>query len=202
MSIARITPISAQYSREMASRTAGTLLSHRKLLIVLLETFLIIFSYYGSLLLRFGPSAEARATFLNTLALLLLVKLVLFFYFGLFHGWWRYTGISDLLNISRAAATASCIFFLAEVILRQQMFSVSVVVTDLALTVLLLGGARLAVRAYTENVQSDATGKNTLVVGAGQAGSTIIRELKRNPGLDYRLVGLVDDDPSKQGIKC
>lgn len=201
-SIAKITPINGQYPRETGPRTAEALLSHRKLLILVLETLLIVFSYYGSFLLRFdfALNAEMWAAFLSTLPLVLAIKLALFSYFGLFRGWWRYAGISDLLDISKATAMANCVFFLAEWMLRPQMFSDSVIVTDLALTILLLGGARFAVRAYTESVQVDSTGKNTLIVGAGQAGSTIVRELKPNR-LDYRLVGLVDDDPTKQGIK-
>jgi FlaA1/EpsC-like NDP-sugar epimerase len=199
-----VTPINRPHPEEVAPRVAGALLlSHRKALILGLEALLVAFSLCASLLLRFDfrLSAEAQTTFLYTLPLVLAVKLLLFSHFGLLHGWWRYTGIGDVLDISRAAAAASCVFFLAEFVLQAHLFSLSVIVTDLALTILLLGGARLAVRAYTENVQADAAGKNTLVVGAGQAGCTIVRELKRNPGLDYRLMGLVDDDPTKRGMK-
>jgi FlaA1/EpsC-like NDP-sugar epimerase len=199
-----VTPINSPYPEEVAPRAAGALLlNHRKVLILGLEALLVAFSLYASVLLRydFRLSAEAQTRFLYTLPLVLAVKLLLFSHFGLLHGWWRYTGIGDVLDISRAAAAASCVLFLAEFVLQAHLFSLSVIVTDLALTILLLGGARLAVRAYTENVQADAAGKNTLVVGAGQAGCTIVRELKRNPGLDYRLMGLVDDDPTKRGMK-
>ena len=175
-----IVPINCPYPEEVAPRAAGALLlSHRKVLILGLEALLVAFSLYASLLLRydFRLSAEAQTTFLYTLPLVLAVKLLLFSHFGLLQGWWRYTGVGDVLDISRAAAAASCVFFLAEFVLQAHLFSLSVIVTDLALTILLLGGARLAVRAYTENVQADAAGKNTLVVGAGQAGCTIVREL-------------------------
>lgn len=199
-----VTPMNCPYPEKVAPPATGAaLVSHRRVLILGLEALLVAFSLYVSLLLRydFHLSAQAQTAFLYALPLVLVVKLMLFSRFGLLQGWWRYTGMGDVLDISRAAATASCVFLLAEFVLTPHIFSLSVVVTDLALTILLLGGARLAVRAYTENVQADVTGKNTLVVGAGQAGCTIVRELKHNPGLDCRLVGLVDDDPTKRGIK-
>src|SRR5262249_27376099 len=77
----------------------------------------------------------------------------------------------------------------------------SVLLLDMALTILATGGARFAVRAYTEGVKSYAAQKRTLIVGAGDAGSGIVRELQRNPNLDYKPVGFLDDNPSKKGIK-
>lgn len=189
-------------------------LGYRKLLILTVETVLIVVAYYGSFLLRFENAftPNVRHVFLSTLPLVLAIKLAVFAYFGLFSGWWRYVGMSDLLDISRASATSSCLLFFIEILLRRQtppptywgrtgLFSVSVIVIDFGLTLLLLGGARFAVRAYTEHAQSCAAQKTTLIIGAGQAGNAIVRELKRNPDLDYRPVGFVDDDPSKRGIK-
>jgi len=67
-----------------------------------------------------------------------------------------------------------------------------------------MGGARFAVRAYSEYVSrqfSTAAAKRTLVMGAGRAGTSIVRELKQNTELEYDLVGFVDDDISKIGVK-
>ena len=48
---------------------------------------------------------------------------------------------------------------------------------------------------------TDGVQRNTLIVGAGEAGSAIVRELKQNPALNYNPVGFVDDDLSKKGVK-
>ena len=195
------------------TRRIRDLLSYRKLLIIALEALLIVISYYLSFLLRFENNLTGAAghVLLATLPLVLIVKLSVFGYFGLFSGWWRYAGMSDLLDIGWAATISSWFLFVAELWLRPNsptlsaghlgLFSVSVIIIDFGLTILLLGGARFAVRAYTEKAQTYAAQKATLIVGAGEAGSTIVRELKRNPELDYRPVGFVDDDPSKKGIK-
>jgi FlaA1/EpsC-like NDP-sugar epimerase len=77
----------------------------------------------------------------------------------------------------------------------------SVLAINLALTVLLVGGSRFAVRAYTEGAQRGAAELNTLIVGAGRAGSNIARELKHDSQLNLKPVGFIDDDPSKHGIR-
>ena len=165
---------------------------------------LIVLTYYASFLLRLDTDLDAasRAMFWKTLPFVLVIKLVLSYQCGLMHGWWRYVGISDLLDISKASLlSSSLIFCLVEAVLRLPGYPRSVVVIDLFLTIMVLGGARFAVRAYTERARTDGAQRNTLVVGAGEAGSAIVRELKQNPSLNYNPVGFVDDDLSKKGVK-
>ncbi len=140
-------------------------------------------TYYASFLLRLDTDLDAanRALFWKTLPFVLLIKLVLSYQCGLMHGWWRYVGISDLLDISKASLlSSSLIFCLVEGVLRLPGYPRSVVVIDLFLTIMVLGGARFAVRAYTERARNYGAQRNTLVVGAGEAGSAIVRELKQN----------------------
>lgn len=180
-------------------------LSYRKLIIVLSQTLLVILTWYVSFLLSFHfeldpPELQAFAV---TLPLLVLIKLTFFHGFGLLSGWWRYVGMSDLLDITKAAIASTCVFYTsATFVFRIGGMSSSVIIIDLLLTIMVTGGARFAVRAYTEGAFNNYTaGTNTLVVGAGAAGSTIVRELKNNPDLDYKPVGFVDDDTTKRGIK-
>jgi FlaA1/EpsC-like NDP-sugar epimerase len=161
-------------------------------------------TYYASFLLRLATDFDAanRAMFWKTLPFVLVIKLVLSYQCGLMHGWWRYVGISDLLDISRASLlSSSLIFCLVEAVLRLPGYPRSVVVIDLFLTIMVLGGARFAVRAYTERARTYGAQRNTLIVGAGEAGSAIVRELKQNSTLNYNPVGFVDDDISKKGVK-
>jgi FlaA1/EpsC-like NDP-sugar epimerase len=90
---------------------------------------------------------------------------------------------------------------LIELVLNVDGYPRSVLAIDLILTVLFVGGTRFAVRAYTEGAQRGTAELNTLIVGAGRAGSTIARELKRNSQLNLKPVGFIDDDPSKHGIR-
>ncbi len=179
-------------------------LSYRRLLILISQTILIILTYYFSFLLRLDTdfSVEGKVLFLTTLPMVLILKLPLFYRFGLLSGWWRYVGMSDLVDISKAAVTSSAALYVLLIYIRRPAgYPRSVLVIDMILTIFVVGGARFLVRAYTENVQKHAAQKNTLIVGAGRAGIAIVRDLKNNPTLDYKPIGFVDDDRSKQSVK-
>jgi FlaA1/EpsC-like NDP-sugar epimerase len=179
-------------------------LRYRSALIFSSQAVLIVLTYYASFLLRLDTDLDAanRAIFWKTLPFVLVIKLLLSYQCGLMHGWWRYVGISDLLDISKASLlSSSLIFCLVEAVLRMPGYPRSVVVIDLFLTIMVLGGARFAVRAYTERARTYGAQRNTLIVGAGEAGSAIVRELKQNSALNYNPVGFVDDDLSKKGVK-
>jgi len=180
------------------------LLNYRKILILASQICLLAMSYYGSFLLRFDfhPDVAYQSMFVRTLPLVVAVELLVFYAFGLLCGWWRYAGMSDALDICEASFTGAVVLYLViELVLNVDGYPRSVLAINLILTVLLVGGTRFAVRAYTEGAQRGAAELNTLIVGAGRAGSTIARELKRNSQLNLKPVGFVDDDPSKHGIR-
>ncbi|MCU1285413.1 MAG: nucleoside-diphosphate sugar epimerase [Acidobacteriales bacterium] len=171
---------------------------YRKGIILLSHICLLVITYFGSIFLRFDfivPSSD-QITFLYYLPIVVAIKLPLFYYFNLLRGWWRYAGMSDLADITKAALVSALLIYF----FRPASFPGSVVILDMMLTILMVAGARFAVRAYTEHVQKSAAQRNTIIVGAGSAGSSIVAELKRNPDLDYKPIGFVDDDPTKLGI--
>jgi len=78
----------------------------------------------------------------------------------------------------------------------------SVFIIDWALVILLTGGLRFALRALKETTPLfKPAGKRLLIVGAGDAGDMLLREIKKNKSLEYNPVGFVDDDPNKAGVK-
>lgn len=178
------------------------LLKHRKIIIILSQIVLLTVTYYVSFLLRFDFSLTDPflTVFLRTLGPVLIVKLLVFAYFRLFRGWWRYVGMSDLLDIIKASATSTALLFGPIYATRGTYgFPRSVFIIDLFLTIIVIGGTRFAVRAYTESAQMQMAQANALIIGAGRAGSTIARELKNNEKLGYNLIGFIDDDPAKEG---
>lgn len=199
------TMTSANLAKQMVKEhSPDALLRYRMPLIVLSQIVLVCISYYSSFVLRLDSNfdASARALFWQTLPLVIVVKLVIFYHFGLLRGWWRYVGMSDVLNITSAAFLASVLLF-AIIIFAVGLpgYPRSVVPIDMVLSILLVGGARFGVRAYTERAKEDGAQKKTLIIGAGRVGSAIARELKIDPSLGYYPLGFVDDSPGKLGIK-
>jgi FlaA1/EpsC-like NDP-sugar epimerase len=180
-------------------------IKHRTLIIVASQAILLILAYIVSFLLRFDFRLQGlgyRNIILQTLPLLLLIKLAVFYYFRLFSGWWKYAGMNDLLDIIKATLVSSPLLYLAVYfIFGVTGYPRSTFLIDMLLTIVLIGGARFVVRAYSEQARSLSIGVNTLIVGAGRAGNMIVRELKGNSSLGYHPVGFVDDDPSKKGVR-
>jgi FlaA1/EpsC-like NDP-sugar epimerase len=183
--------------------SANGFLKYRTLLILLSQAVLIAAGYYLSFVLRLDAtlSTTERRLFWTTLPLVMLVKIVAFYAFGLLRGWWRYVGVNDIIKIGMASFTSSCIIFLLiETLLNLDGYPRSVIPIDMMLTMMFVGGARFLVRAYTERAHNYKWQKKTLIVGAGNAGAAIARELKLNSTLEYCPVGFVDDEPGKLGI--
>ncbi len=179
-------------------------LLHRKLVIVFSQAFLFCLTYVASFLLRLDFRLEDPypQVLLRSLPLVLIIKMVVFYHFRLFSGWWRYVGISDLLDIMKAAMVSAPLVYIGVYFvhgLRRHPRTVFII--DPILTILVIGGIRLAVRINTEYARRLTSHASTIIVGAGEAGASIARELKSNPKLEYYPIGFVDDDPSKKGVR-
>ena len=180
------------------------LLRFRWLAILLWQAALASLAYYVSFLLRFDFRLDSTYSrvFYQTLPLVLFLKLAALYWAGLLRGWWRYAGVTDLIDISKAAAVSTPLSFLTiRYVLHTVPYPRSALIIDMAISILLLGGARFVVRLYSEKSRMRPAGRNALIVGAGQAGSLIARTLKLNSEAHLNVVGFIDDDVTKRNVK-
>ncbi len=187
-----------------SSVTTHHFMKYRTVMIVVSEIVLIAASYYLSFLLRLDAvlSVTQRDLFWKTLPLLVAVKLVVFYRLGLLRGWWRYVGMNDMAKIGMASFVSSTLIFLMiETMIHPHGYPRSVIPIDMILCIMLVGGSRFMVRAYTERAHRYEWQKKTLIVGAGNAGAAIAKELRINSTLQYSAVGFVDDDSDKIGVQ-
>jgi len=203
-----------QNSPRLSTRPA-LLLRYRRPLIILAH----LLAFAASLLISFlvAYNMEFRRDWLVSqyplvLFFFIIIKVVVFGLFGQYRGWWRYVGISDLMGILRASLVSTLVIVLlwsalvlAPGKIRQVMGNVTrvgqgVFMADLFVTVLLLAGLRMIVRLYHEEFLTVEGGrlKRFLIVGAGNAGEALLREIHRMPVARYDVVGFIDDDPAKQ----
>jgi FlaA1/EpsC-like NDP-sugar epimerase len=141
----------------------------------------------------------------GSIAFVAIGKAIVFEILGLHRKWWRYFQLPDLWPVVRAAAVASGILVAVFTLAKPYSYNLprSVVVFDFLLTVVLVGGARLARRTLAERpdrAQRGARRRGLLIVGAGSGGQMVARELRLNPNLGSRAIGFVDDDPGKRGM--
>ena len=167
------------------------------------DLLMVPIAWLGAYWLRFnldGIPVEFWRQALTMLPLVMVAQGSMFWYFGLYRGVWRFASMPDLVRILKATLTgvavvAAAIFFLT----RLQGVPRSVFVVDAILLVLLLGGPRFVYRWIKDRRLYGQEVKNVLIVGAGQAGEMLVRDLLRDPLHAYRPVAFVDDDSAKQG---
>jgi FlaA1/EpsC-like NDP-sugar epimerase len=153
--------------------------------------------------IRFNGSIPSNflAGSLKSLLWVLPIYGVMFRLFGLYRGMWVFASLPDLMRISKAVVAGGALAMVASVLVQPLPITPrSVLLVSPLLLFLAMGGARAAYRAIKEFYLYGALiaqGKPVLVLGAGAAGASLARELSRSK--EWRLVGLLDDDPVKHG---
>lgn len=188
-------------TRQYLLQLPKVLFRRRPLFIQIVQAVIILIALALAFLLRFDFSLPQPRMLLVSGVILVAIRLITLRIFGLNHGWWSLTSVSDALNILKAVTSGSIVFFMVNrVLLQNAAFPRSVYLLEAILTGALLGGARLSSRVLVESFRRDSSGyKRVLLVGAGFAAQMLIRELSRS-GSGYMPIGCVDDDRSKQGI--
>ncbi len=149
---------------------------------------------------NFDVPAEFAASASQSLLWVLPLLGVLFFAFGLYHGLWRFASLSDLQHLVAAVLTGALLITAAVVFFGLGPIPRSVLVLHPVLLALVMGGSRFAYRSWKEHRiygPAKMRGQPVLVLGAGEAADSLLRELNRS-GLWY-AVALVDDNPNKIG---
>ncbi|CAN5827420.1 nucleoside-diphosphate sugar epimerase/dehydratase [soil metagenome] len=178
--------------------------------LLLCDVPIVAVAAYGAFALRFDWFFPLhRPEFAPFLIAVLLIKPVVFVLLGMYSRLWRYASVRDL-NAVLIAVTASSVDISVLVAVgtlsgRLYEFSRAVLVIDWLLTLCGTGGVRMAVRMAAEN--SEGFGwtvraqplKRVLVVGAGDAGAMVVREVRRNPQLGMETVAFLDDESRKRG---
>jgi len=178
----------------------------------LVDILLVLGALYTAFLLRFDFSIPDYITenLITYIPVVLIAKLISFFIFGMYRGMWRYTSISDFMNIAKASSLGS-LFALSILALLYGLtgFPRSVLFIDYALCTIFLGVSRASVRVYfsnisqTQNILSQnmlvKNRKKLIMIGGGSSSEKIIREIRDNRGMKFVVVGIVDDDGSKVG---
>jgi len=121
---------------------------------------------------------------------------------GMYRGIWRYAGVADLQRIAVAVGLSTLMIALVLLLLPPQQPPVprSVILLDPALLILLLGGSRLGYRIWKERRLRNVLGSRrtpVVILGAGDAAADLLKHLARAG--DWRVLGLLDDDPDKHG---
>lgn len=174
-----------------------------RLLVFVVQTGIFAASVGIAFFLRFDlrfPVAET-AHLAAAILICVVMKNIVFHLARLDRGWWGLVSLSDLPRLAAGNFLGSLVAGLAILRLAPAGFPRSIYVLDLLVCSVLTVIARLAARlVYESSRQAPPGTKRTLIYGAGAAGISLLAEIRRNAGLPYKIIGLIDDDPKKAGV--
>jgi FlaA1/EpsC-like NDP-sugar epimerase len=185
-----------------------------------LDIFIFIFSYFAAFFIRFEglPDGIYLKQLLVLFPYVALLRLISFYFFSIYSIVWRYISIADAISIMKACLPVSILLFLGRLFLPDKMFFLRLPLGVISLEFLLVLtgtlGIRMIRRFFSEqsereklkNSQEQMKNRRILLIGAGDAGNMVVKELKQRTDLGIKVVGFIDDDPKKfrtvmQGIK-
>jgi len=182
-----------------------TMESVPRVIVWLVQISIFIVSGLAAFLIRFDfiiPGVHVRHL-VWALPIWLVVKAVVFRLCGLDRGWWRFVSIHDVVRLgigNIVGSLAGAVFILA---LAPPGFPRSIYLLDLLICLLATTGVRVVTRIIQDSLHNGArhsTDKAILIYGAGAAGVTLLREIRSNAALHYRVMGFIDDNPHKEGL--
>ncbi len=178
-----------------------------KLAVWIFDVLAIPLAWYLAYWLRFNmrlwPAAMNNASSVKALLLLSAVQIFFYYQTKVSRGLWRYASMDDLKRILHAvSATMAVIFPLFYLLAILPTIPRSILPLYAVIVSAVLCAGRFFIRSLSDKRQEPAANQKAtrvIVVGAGQAGQSLIRDLKRNA--NYKIIGLVDDDSNKLGLE-
>jgi FlaA1/EpsC-like NDP-sugar epimerase len=174
----------------------------RRLTLYFLDILLSVASIYFAFMLRWDGTIpwDQNETFINLIPFVVFCRTISYFYFGFYSRFWEYSTLDDLLQIIKGVFSGTFfILFLTFIYNRSWMVPRSIIILDIIILVLLLGGSRVLWRIRRERVQQFSLAEiedrtKILIFGAGDTGAHLLKYLKTS-FLNYSILGFVDDNP-------
>ena len=204
-------------STQLRSNVSGTLLHMRNRHMVILDLLLFGLAPFVALLLRIdGFQGIARYTHVLVIYTLcaVIVRSVVYLRMGLYRRYWRYASVDDLVQIGAAVFVSTVFVFIAYVVAVQLLAEFttltlkptlprSIPILDALLVLLSTAGIRFLPRLAERWQYHQPHGKvrRVGIMGAGEAGVTILREIRKSPNLGLDVVCFFDDNLEKQRVE-
>lgn len=190
----------------MLLKTQIPTIIRRRLLVFVIDIILIGLAFLLAFLLRFDfrIPAEFQPHFWQGLIVVLIVMPVVFLAFGLYRNLWRYASLQDGIEITKIVTISSVISAFVVMYVRHfTPYPRSIFVLDWILLISLVIASRLVWRIYRETLilPRPSCAPRTLIVGAGDSGNLLLKEIRRQPNPSYNVIGFIDDDHSKYKMR-
>ncbi|MFX0199344.1 MAG: nucleoside-diphosphate sugar epimerase/dehydratase, partial [Candidatus Hodarchaeota archaeon] len=178
---------------------------YKKYFSIFSDAILITLSLFLCYVIRLGSVHEVAQQYVAQIFVISLIivpfKILVFWFFQLYHISFRYVSLREVISITKAAALSSPMIALIALVFRDLRifldFPRSVIFIDFFLTFFFVTGIRAFFRLYYSHSERKG-GLETLIVGAGAAGEQLVRDMIRSPQHSYLPIGFIDDNPKKK----
>ncbi|MFQ5589150.1 MAG: polysaccharide biosynthesis protein [Nitrospiria bacterium] len=156
--------------------------------------------HYAAFWLRFDGKIPPSTfnLYLKSAPLAAIVQMGFLYCFGVSRGLWRYAGLRDFLNIGWSVTASAAVLWGMILMLPWQGYPRSIYFINALLLLLVLSALRCSKRVYSVLTQTDIGANRVLIIGAGNAGEMIARDMRRDRRHYCKPVGFIDDDPKKR----
>lgn len=176
---------------------------------VVLDSLLVSLSLAGAYLIRFDGHIDPlyAAQLLHIIPAFIVLRILSNWSYGVYGRLWRYTGLTEVAELGASVITVSALVLVLRAVgidllrVEGHLLSYGILVIDSGLCFFLMTASRVLRRLQTEHSQRrhwrQPLRRRALVVGAGDAGMMVLKELNQRSDLGVDVIGLIDDDPSK-----
>jgi len=181
----------------------------KMLILMWMDAFLISISFYAALALRFDNVIPGiyMESLRSNIIIFVMIKLMVFVVGKMYHSLWKYASISELVQIMFTIFFANLMvvsyaYLIGDI--NNVIFPRSVYVIAVILDIFLIGGVRIGYRALPAKLKkykSWGAKKRVLIIGAGDAGAMLVKEINNHSALNSKIAAFVDDDPTKLGLR-
>jgi UDP-GlcNAc:undecaprenyl-phosphate GlcNAc-1-phosphate transferase len=170
---------------------------------VVADLLVVVAAFIMAVHLRFGgtPPPDQMDLVVEALPAVVVVKIAIFYAFGLYHGVWRHAGTPELVRLLKASTLASLVTLAGLLaVYGAEGMSLSVVILDWMIVTGGVGSTRFGFRALRQYFAAQRDdGRRVLVYGSGDQGLLVVRHLRQR--VDRTVVGLLDEDPERHSLQ-
>lgn len=179
---------------------------YRKLILIFVDAILVNLSYILAIYFRYEYSTflELMKDYERVALITTAIYLICFFIFKIYESIWTYASIDEFLLVIGGCITANIVSIIPSLIFKTE-FSYAVNILSGVFVTLAIVGFRISFRVYNRftnilDYKANASHlKRTLIIGAGEAATLVIKEMKNNKNSDYNPIALIDDNEYKVG---
>lgn len=188
----------------------GNKMNGRKRLfsLMLIDAFIVSLAIVFAYLLRFDFNIQEiyKKQIPYVISGFGLIVILSNYYLGVYKRMWRYASIGELIALIKVATFSTGLFFMMYVGIKILIYPFviprSIFLLTLGLLILFIGASRLGWRMWRDSyIKIQPHHRKALIVGAGNAGALVARELKHNENATFYPIAFIDDDVSKQNLE-